>query len=71
VARNLAEVIARLPAERRAKRERRARELASLRDLRWAMERTQEELAASLGVGQYTVSRIEQHRDILLSTLRR
>ena len=35
------------------------------------MERTQEELAASLGVGQDTVSRIEQRSDVLLSTLRR
>lgn len=71
MARNLDEAIARLPAERRAKVERRARELASLKDLRRAMERTQEELAARLGVGQDTVSRIEQRSDILLSTLRR
>ena len=71
MARDLDEVIARLPAERRAKIERRARELASLKDLRRAMERTQEELAARLGVGQDTVSRIEQRSDILLSTLRR
>jgi hypothetical protein len=35
------------------------------------MERTQLELASSLGVGQDTVSRIEQRSDILLSTLRR
>lgn len=71
MARSLDEVIARLPAVRRAKVEQRARELASLKDLRRAMERTQEELAASLGVGQDTVSRIEQRSDILLSTLRR
>lgn len=60
-----------LPARRRAKIERRASELATLKDLRRAVERTQEELAVTLGVGQDTVSRIERRSDILLSTLRR
>jgi transcriptional regulator with XRE-family HTH domain len=64
-------VIASLPAKRRAKIERRASELATLKDLRQAVERTQEDLAARLGVGQDTVSRIERRSDILLSTLRR
>jgi transcriptional regulator with XRE-family HTH domain len=41
------------------------------KDLREAVERTQEDLAARLGVGQDTVSRIERRSDILLSTLRR
>jgi transcriptional regulator with XRE-family HTH domain len=63
--------MASLPTRRRAKIERRASELATLKDLRRAVERTQEELAASLGVGQDTVSRIERRSDILLSTLRR
>jgi transcriptional regulator with XRE-family HTH domain len=71
MARSLDQVIATLPAKRRAKIERRASELATLKDLRRAVERTQEELAASLGVGQDTVSRIERRSDILLSTLRR
>jgi transcriptional regulator with XRE-family HTH domain len=71
VARSLDQVIASLPAKRRAKIERRASELATLKDLRQAVERTQEDLAARLGVGQDTVSRIERRSDILLSTLRR
>jgi transcriptional regulator with XRE-family HTH domain len=71
VARSLDQVIARLPPKRRAKIEQRASELATLKDLREAVERTQEELAARLGVGQDTVSRIERRSDILLSTLRR
>ena len=73
MARSLDQVIATatLPAERRAKIEPRASELATLKDLRRAVKRTQEELAASLGVGQDTVSRIERRSDILLSTLRR
>jgi transcriptional regulator with XRE-family HTH domain len=71
VARNLDQVLASLPPKRRAKIERRAGELATLKDLREAVERTQEDLAARLGVGQDTVSRIERRSDILLSTLRR
>ena len=71
MARSLDEVLAGLPPKRRAKIERRANELASLKDLRKAVERTQEDLAALLGVGQDTVSRIERRSDILLSTLRR
>jgi len=51
--------------------ERRTSELATLKDLREAVERTQEDLAARLGVGQDTVSCIERRSDILLSTLRR
>lgn len=71
MARNLDQVISSLPAKRRARIERRASELATLKDLRRAVERTQAKLAASLGVGQDTVSRIERRSDILLSTLRR
>ncbi len=71
MARTLNQVLATLPVKRRAKIERRASELATLKDLRQAVERTQEELAASLGVGQDTISRIERRSDMLLSTLRR
>jgi transcriptional regulator with XRE-family HTH domain len=71
VTRSLEQVIASLPAKRRAKIERRASELATLKDLRQAVDRTQEDLAARLGGGQDTVSRIERRSDILLSTLRR
>jgi DNA-binding XRE family transcriptional regulator len=63
--------MASLPAKRRDRIERRARELATLKDLRQAVARTQADLAASLGVGQDTVSRIEGRSDMLLSTLRR
>lgn len=71
MARTLDELMAELPAERRAKVERRAQELATLKDLRLAVEKTQEDLAAALGVGQDTISRLEQRSDMLLSTLRR
>ena len=43
----------------------------SLRDLRQALELTQESLAERLGVNQENVSRLEQRSDLLLSTLSR
>lgn len=69
--RSLDEVLAALPAKRRAGIEKRAHELATLKDLRQAVACTQEELAAMLGVGQDTISRIERRSDLLLSTVRR
>ena len=71
MARNLDQVLAKMPAKRRAKIEQRAVELATLKDLRQAVARTQEDLARTLGVGQDTISRLEQRSDMLLSTLRR
>lgn len=71
MARKLDAVMAPLPAMRRVRIERRAQELASLKDLRQAVEKTQVDLAETLGVGQDTISRLEQRSDMLLSTLRR
>ena len=71
MAKNLNDVLAALPPKRRAKVEQRAGELATLKDLRLAVAHTQQDLAASLGVGQDTISRIEHRSDLLLSTLRR
>ena len=48
----------------------RAMELATLKDLRQAAQQTQEELAATLGGRQDTISRLEKRTDMLLSTLR-
>ena len=71
MAKNLNDVLDALPPKRRAKVEQRAGELATLKDLRLAVAHTQQELAASLGVGQDAISRIERRSDLLLSTLRR
>lgn len=71
MAKNLDQMIEELPAKRREKIEKRASDLATLKDLRLAVELTQEELAANLGVGQDTISRLERKSDMLLSTLRR
>lgn len=70
MARNLDEVMAALPAKRRQRIDRRAMELATLKDLRKAVAQTQVQLAAALGVGQDTISRLEKRSDMLLSTLR-
>jgi len=45
--------------------------IAGTKDLRLAVEQTQQDLAATLGVGQDAISRLEKRSDMLLSTLRR
>ena len=70
MARKLDDVMAALPKERRQRVEARAMELATRKDLRLAAQQTQEQLAATLGVGQDTISRLEKRSDMLLSTLR-
>jgi len=73
--RTLAEDLARLPAARQQKIERRAAELIaeemSLRELRRALGRTQVKMAKDLNIGQHAVSRLESRADMLLSTLDR
>ncbi|MDD2407946.1 MAG: XRE family transcriptional regulator [Tepidiphilus sp.] len=68
--RTLDDIMATLPEDRRQRIETRAQELATLKDLRLALQKTQEELAATLGVRQDTISRLERRSDMLLSTLR-
>lgn len=72
--RTLDQVMAGLPAKRRAKVEARAAELVaeelSLQDLRKAMSKTQISMAKKLNVGQEGISRLEKRADMLLSTLR-
>lgn len=68
--RNLEQVLDALPTERRAVVEHRAAELATLKDLRQAMQKTQVDLAATLHIGQDSISRLEKRSDMLLSTLR-
>ena len=70
MAKKLDDIMAALPAKRRTRIEKRAMALATLKDLRLAAEQTQADLAAELGVGQDTISRLEKRSDMLLSTLR-
>ena len=70
----LDQIIKKLPAERRAKIAARAGTLiaeeAALQQLRKARKLTQQRMAELLGIGQDSVSRIENRSDLLLSTLR-
>ena len=67
--------MASLPPERRARIEARAAEelaeLEGLKALRLLAERSQEQIAASLGIKQPSVHKIERQTDLYLSTLRR
>ena len=67
--------MASLPPERRARIEARAAEelaeIEGLKALRLLAERSQEQIAASLGIKQPSVHKIERQTDLYLSTLRR
>jgi transcriptional regulator with XRE-family HTH domain len=75
MARTHEEMMASLPPERRARIEARAaaqlREIEGLKALRTLAQRTQEQIAQSLGVKQPSVLKIERQTDLYLSTLRR
>ncbi len=75
MAKNIDEILAGLePARRRGIEERASRLIAeelSLRELRKARELTQAQVAATLGITQDGVSRLEKRSDLLISTLRK
>lgn len=75
MARTLEDVMAAMPEERRARIETRAaerlREIEGLKALRKLAQRSQEQIAQSLGVKQPSVLKIERQADLYLSTLRR
>lgn len=75
MARTHTDIVKTLPAARRRKVAERAaelhREVEGLRALRLLAERTQEQIAESLGVKQPSVHKIERQSDLYLSTLRR
>lgn len=70
MAKKLVDVMAALPKDRQEKVQSRAMELATLKDLRQAVQQTQEQMAVALGVRQDTISRLEKRSDMLLSTMR-
>ena len=70
MARKLDDVMATLPKDRQARVKARAKELATLKDLRQALQQTQAQMAAVLGVGQDSISRLEKRSDMLISTMR-
>ena len=70
----LREVTASLPGKEQERINARAKELIaeemSLQSLRIAHRKTRKSMAALLGIGQDSVSRLDQRSDMLLSTLR-
>ena len=79
MARNINEIIARLPKKERDWIEAKAAQMSrdtiayadSVGEIRRAMDKTQSEIARKLGVGQVAVAQLEKRTDLLLSTLRR
>jgi DNA-binding XRE family transcriptional regulator len=75
MAKTLSEVMKELSRKRRKRIEaetaREAAKIMSLRDVRKAFHKSQEELAKALGMEQESVSRIERRADLLLSTMRK
>jgi helix-turn-helix protein len=70
--RRLEDVMASLPPDRRDRIEAKAKRLIraeTLRQLRAAAKKTQEDVAATTGIAQHNVSRLERRGDMLLSTL--
>jgi len=70
--RRLEDVMASLPPDRRDRIEAKAKRLIraeTLRQLRAAAKKTQEDVAATTGIAQHNVSRLERRWDMLLSTL--
>ena len=69
------EVMASLPKERqeriRARAAELSREIEGLKALRQLADRSQEQIAQSLGIKQPSVLKIERQTDLYLSTLRR
>jgi len=69
------DLMARLPKERQERIKARAaelqREVEGLKALRKLAERSQEQIAQSLGIKQPSVAKIERQADLYLSTLRR
>ncbi|MHB1035217.1 MAG: helix-turn-helix domain-containing protein [Pirellulales bacterium] len=74
MARNFRELERKMPPESLARAKARAKEMMAemlLAELRRSAGMTQEELAASLGVKQPTLSRLESQNDMQIRTLRR
>ncbi|WP_066522413.1 XRE family transcriptional regulator [Sphingobium cloacae] len=73
--RSRSEIMATLPEDRRRRIEARTQELVAevegLKALRQLAERSQEQIAETLGVKQPSVHKIERQTDLYLSTLRR
>ncbi len=73
MAKKFRDLMAKLPAERRARIEARAQQMLAelpLHELRQARKLTQKALAAAMGTGQTSVSKLERRADMYVGTLR-
>jgi DNA-binding XRE family transcriptional regulator len=73
MARNFRELEAKMPPESLTRAKNRAKEMMAemlLAEIRKSVGLTQEQLAASLGIKQPTLSRLESQSDMQISTLR-
>ena len=74
MARKFSELVAKMSPESRARSDALYQQLLAempLQELRKALELTQQQVAASLGVNQVAVSKMESQTDMYVSTLRR
>lgn len=71
MATTLKEKLDRLPPARRQAVAERTQVLATLRELRMALDCTQQQLAEKLSIGQDSISRLEKRSDMRLSRHRR
>ncbi|MDG4584583.1 MAG: XRE family transcriptional regulator [Candidatus Competibacter sp.] len=74
MAKKFRDLMAQMPAERRARIEAETQRLLDempLQELRKALDLTQQQMAALLGVNQAAVSKVESQTDMYVSTLRR
>ena len=74
MAKNFRDLVAPMPEERQARGAAETRRLIDempLQALRKALELTQQQVAAALGVNQVAVSKMESQTDMYVSTLRR
>ena len=74
MAKKFRDLVARMSPESRARSDALYRQLLAempLQELRKALELTQQQVAASLGVNQVAVSKMESQTDMYVSTLRR
>lgn len=74
MAKKFRDLLAQMPEERRARIEAETQRLMDempLQELRNALDLTQQQIAATLGINQAAVSKVESQTDMYISTLRR
>ena len=74
MAKKFRDLVAQMPEERQARIAAETRRLIDempLQELRWALELTQQQVAATLGINQVAISKMESQTNMYVSILRR